>query len=358
MIAFWVVAGVLSAAAAGLILHSAARAVRNAGAADPTLALYRRQLGEIDDLADRGLIPEAERKTAHAEAGRRLLAAADRGAESWAADAAGRKPVLIAALVAPFLGIALYIFTGAPGYSDQPFAQRLAAWRGSDPSSLAPAEMAAVLKQLAGERPKDPEVWRYLALAEGAAENPAGAARAVRRAIELAPQRADLWEMLAEALMVQADGRVTPEAGFALSEAVERDPKSVLARFHLARAKVDGGDKAGGIAAWRALAADLPASDARRATIQQAIAQAEGAQALAVPQGQMAAIQGMVQGLAARLAESPDDPEGWVRLVRSYAVLGDTGKRDEALAAARARFAGRKDVLDQLEAAAKAETMR
>ena len=34
-------------------------------------------------------------------------------------------------------------------------------------------------------------------------------------------------------------------------------------------------------------------------------------------------IAGMVAGLAARLEESPDDPDGWIMLVRSYATMGD-----------------------------------
>ena len=55
---------------------------------------------------------------------------------------------------------------------------------------------------------------------------------------------------------------------------------------------------------------------------------------------------------------NPDDPEGWVRLVRAYAVLGDAGKRDAALASARTRYAGKTQVLQQLEAAAKAEPMQ
>jgi cytochrome c-type biogenesis protein CcmH len=65
----------------------------------------------------------------------------------------------------------------------------------------------------------------------------------------------------------------------------------------------------------------------------------------------------MVEGLAARLAAEPDDPEGWVRLVRSYAVLGDAARRDAALAQARARYADNPQILTQLAQAAAAEPM-
>ena len=42
-----------------------------------------------------------------------------------------------------------------------------------------------------------------------------------------------------------------------------------------------------------------------------------------------AMIQGMVDGLAARLNETPGDPQGWARLIRARVVLGQT---DQALA--------------------------
>jgi cytochrome c-type biogenesis protein CcmH len=66
-------------------------------------------------------------------------------------------------------------------------------------------------------------------------------------------------------------------------------------------------------------------------------------------------IQGMVASLAARLQAHPDDPGGWVRLVRAYAVLGDTAKRDAAYATARARYETSPQVLQQLDEAARAE---
>src|SRR5690606_10005759 len=174
------------------------------GGEDPTLVVYRRQLGEIDDLAARGLIAEDDRRIAHAEAGRRLLGAADAPAQAWTSGPAGRRPALIAAAAAPLLAAAIYLVVGAPGFGDQPFAKRLDAWRRADPVDLAPAEMAAVLRAVAGERPNDPEAFRYLALAEGASGETAAAVRALRRAIELRPGDAALWGMLGEAMLADA----------------------------------------------------------------------------------------------------------------------------------------------------------
>src|SRR6202012_4039333 len=71
MITFSIAAVLLSALAAVLILQRASGAARRTDA-DPTLAVYRRQLNEIDDLAERGLLAEAALKSARAEAARLL----------------------------------------------------------------------------------------------------------------------------------------------------------------------------------------------------------------------------------------------------------------------------------------------
>ena len=360
MILFWVAAGVLSAAVAGLILSRAAESASAGEAIDPTPVLYRRQLAEIDELAERGLMGEAERKSAHAEAARRLLAAADEPKAPWTAEPRARRWVLVAVMAAPALALAVYLWLGSPGLADMPFAARMKGWRAANPAELSAPELAAVLKTLTAERPNDPEGFRYLALAEGASQNPQESVRALRHALKLAPQRADLWEMLGEALVVEADGKLTDDAKAAFQETLKRDPKAVVARFHLARARIEAGDKAGGLAAWRAIMAELPANDPRRAALAQAIAEQEGAPSPTPPLagGQMDMIRGMVEGLAQRLKVKPDDPEGWVRLVRAYAVLGETAQRDAALKDARARYAARPQVLQQLDAAAAAEPMK
>jgi cytochrome c-type biogenesis protein CcmH len=360
MIVFWVAAGVLSAAAAGLILARAARAAAEGETQDPTPILYRRQLAEIDELAERGLMGEAEHKSARAEAARRLLAAADAPKAAWTADPNARRVVLAAVAAAPAMALLIYLAIGSPGAPDMPFAKRMKAWEATNPAELTAPELAAVLKKITAERPNDPEGFRFLAIAEGAAQDPPEAVRALRRAIKLAPQRGDLWEMLGEALMAEAGDKLTDEAKAAFQQAVRREPNAVAARFQLARGRIDGGDKAGGLAEWRTLMAELPGDDPRRAAIAQAIAEQTGQAApQAAPSGgQMEMIRGMVESLAQRLKANPEDPDGWVRLVRAYAVLGDAAKRDAALQTARARYAAKPDVLQQLDEAARTAPMQ
>lgn len=358
MLVFWVVVGVLTAAAAGLILLRAAGAAADAGGADPSAAVYRRQLSEIDELAERGLMGEAERKAAHAEAGRRLLDAADAPARAWSAESGGRRVVLAAAVAAPALALGLYLSLGSPGLRDQPFAERLARWKGSDLASLGAPEIAAVLRDATANRPKEAEGFRLLGLAEGASQNPVAAVRALRRAAELAPERADIWRLLGEAEVYEAGGKVDADAQAAFRRLLALAPGDLAARFYLAQAKAEAGRSAEATADLRGVLADLPPDDPRRDFVETQIAQLEGRPAPARDPEQLALIQGMVEGLAARLENDPNDPEGWVRLVRAYAVLGDTQKRDAAYATARARYSASPQVLQQLDEAARAEPMR
>jgi cytochrome c-type biogenesis protein CcmH len=356
MIWLWVAAAIISAGAATLMVQRAARAANAKGGEDPALAVFRRQMAELDQLADRGLLAGAEQRIVRAEAGRRLLGAARR--DEGPARSAKPGVILLAAVAAPLAALGAYLAVGAPGFADQPFAQRLAQWRATsktDPESLTPPQAAAVLRAFAAERPSDPERWRFLALAELQSGQPTEAVQALDRAIALAPARSDLWEALGMAYLARAGSDVDPDAQAAFTHAVSLSRQAASARYYLGRARIAGGDVAGGLADWRALLTDLPDADrpGLAAEIQQVTASGRlpaetPSPTQGLPQGQ---IQAMVDGLASRLKANPDDPGGWVRLVRAYSVLGETQARDAALAEARRRYAGRPEVLEALDAA-------
>jgi cytochrome c-type biogenesis protein CcmH len=50
------------------------------------------------------------------------------------------------------------------------------------------------------------------------------------------------------------------------------------------------------------------------------------------PEDRKAMIEGMVASLDARLRDNPGDAEGWQRLIRSYAVLGEAEAAADAVA--------------------------
>jgi cytochrome c-type biogenesis protein CcmH len=371
MIALWIAAAVFSALASTLIVLRAARAASAAEQPreDPALAVYRRQLAEIDELAERGLIPEEEHRSAHTEAARRLLSAADQ-AKPAAAPGAGAKTarwaVIAAAAAVPLIAVALYLKVGSPGLPDQPFAARLESWRKADLSTLSPQQLAALLQTAVAKNPDDPMPLYYLARAQAESGDLASAEHNLRKAIQLAPARGDLWSMLGTILSSQPGGENAPDTIKAFQQARLLDPADPDARYFLARAKIASGDVEGGLADWRALTGDLKPDDPRKPVLDQEIAvvdkthalpQAEQpADASGAAQGgdQQAFIKAMVDRLAARLQSQPDDPAGWARLIRAYAVLGDQPHEAAAMARAQALFKTRPADLKTIQSAASA----
>jgi cytochrome c-type biogenesis protein CcmH len=353
-ILFWPAAAVLAALCAVLVLARGARAARGVDdtvAEDPARAVYRRQLQDIDELVDRGVLAEEERNAAQAEAARRLLAepgapAERKGQRIWP---------LAAAVAAALAALGLYLWIGSPGAPDQPYRARLERWKTTPISGLRPDEVAAVLREVAKDHPNDPKLMALLGRVERAAGDPVAASQALTRSARLDPNDADVEAALGEALAAASGNKPTPEAEAALNRALQIDPKNQAALYYLGGAKAADGDTAEAARLWRQLASELPDSDVRKPQLMALADQVEKGPAAAAPAAagdQAGFIRGMVASLQARLDANPNDPAGWARLVRSYKVLGDKPAEDKALARARSLFANRPADLKSIEAEA------
>jgi cytochrome c-type biogenesis protein CcmH len=354
MIAFWIAAFLATAAAAALVVLYARRPV--AVVADPAQSVYLRQLDEIDDLAARDLIAEDERRTARAEAARRLLGEQTAEAETAPAKGSGRLIGVIVAVIG-LVALGAYLSVGRPDMPDQPFKKRLAEWRSQDPSGLPPEQLEAVVKDRLAEKPNDPMGLSLLARVQIAQQDYFSAMRNMEKATALNPDSADNWVLLAELRIELAGNKVTPEALNALQRAIAIDPKLPTPRYLIGRTEIENGRREEGLALWRGLVADLPPQDRETLTRQIASVAAGGPISVAAAGEQAGppmdpAIKAMVAGLAERLKQNPDDPAGWARLVRSYTVLQDKAALEQALAAARRVFKDRPRDLAAIEAAA------
>lgn len=107
------------------------------------------------------------------------------------------------------------------------------------------------------------------------------------------------------------------EAVSAYARAVELDPNSQDLKFEYEEAKAKASEIDTGATATPAHAEATPKSGGEPSADQVAAYQAMPAEDRA------AAIRSMVDGLAARLESSPQDVEGWTRLMRSRVVLGE-----------------------------------
>ena len=319
--------------------------------------VYRDQLEEIRRDHAAGLIGESEAAAAQVEVSRRLLAAADAEAAvaQPAADAATsrrRVVALVALVLLPLGAITLYAMVGSPLLPGQPLASRGPAERQTI------AQMVAQVESHLAKNPNEARGWEVVApiyLRLGRFED---AVKARRRVLDLNGPTAERYAGLGEALTAAANGIVTAEAVGAFKQAVALDGDDVKARFFLGLAAEQDGRVKEAVATWRALLerapADAPWAEFIRAELKRVAggesvpggepgkvpntapgsgpSEEQVAAAKNLPPEQQAAmIKGMVERLAERLGKDGSDIEGWLRLVRSYMVLGE---RERALAAA------------------------
>ena len=109
------------------------------------------------------------------------------------------------------------------------------------------------------------------------------AANAYRQAVLLGAAGPEPIASYGEALVMQAQGVVTPAAKQAFAAALTADRGFPIARYYLALADAQAGDAKAAIAAWMGLAAELPDNAEARGILAQRIAETAAAANLPVP---------------------------------------------------------------------------
>ena len=365
------------------------RGTAAAGATD--VAFYRDQLQELASDVDRGTLRPADVDATRAELGRRLIQASE---TTGAAPAAGRRHTAAAGLASAFViavAAGLYADVGHPNQPDAPLAAR----------ETGKTDFATSIAKIEAHLASDPDDGRGLEIMApvymrmGRFDDAVRTYREIIRVLGRSPSRE---AELGQAMVMQADGVVTGEARRTFDAALKDDPVLPQARFFEGLAALQDGDKARARTIWEALIREAPPEAPYIAIVRERVAELDGARpALAasgsgpsgapggtvrpaaagrailggprpggsgampdmpagaaaiasLPAGQQqVAIRGMVDGLAARLAENGQDAAGWLRLVRAYRVLGEQDKAVKALADARRSMTGDQQVLGQLD---------
>jgi cytochrome c-type biogenesis protein CcmH len=244
------------------------------------------------------------------------------------------------------LSLTLYLGLGAPALPGRPLAARL-----SEPPARDDVELLiARAEEHLARNPEDGRGWEAIAPVYMLLGRPGDAAAAYRNVIRLLGSNAARQTALGEAILTVQGGVVTAAARSAFEAANAADPAAPAPRFYLALAAEQEGNLDAAADGWRALLAEASADAPWRTAVEEALARvskdepppgptaAEIAAAEVMTADEQAAmIEAMVGGLAERLKREPDDADGWIRLIRSYVVLG---RADEAAAAARAALAG------------------
>jgi cytochrome c-type biogenesis protein CcmH len=368
------------------------------------LQVYRDQLKEVDRDLERGILTEAEAARARTEVSRRILEA-DRALQQIQAARTGRgalEPWIVAGgLVAVVAGaVGVYFQVGAPGYPDLPMATRIAiidearanrpgqaeaeaqvTMRQGAPEQPEREELVAQLRTIMEQRPDDPQGMALLASNEAALGNFRAARIAQERLIEILGEEATGAQYidLAEMMILGAGGYVSPEAEAALLRGLELEPRNGTARYYAGLMYAQQGRPDRAFPIWRNLLAEstpdapwlepirlqieevaaLAGERVRLADLQQPAAlpargpSAEDMEAAAQlpPEDRAAMIEGMVGGLAGRLATEGGPPEDWARLITAFGILGREEQAQAVYEEALGVFAENPAALAQIEAA-------
>ena len=358
----WLIFAVLTACVILGITRSLRRASSSEDGHASEIEAYKLQLNELDREEERGTLGKVEAQQTRAEVSRRLLRASRQSVE-----ASSKKPRVLNAAIS-FIAVAAvvslgsigtYVYYGKPGIPDQPLEARLNAPFGEQTLDVQVANMERRLRQ----NPADVAGWAALAsiyFKSGMFEK---AADTYQRAIDAGGENETILLGLAESLTFANDGFISEQAAQALQSALKRNPDSTRGRFWSALLAEQDGKKADAEKIYRdllaakihptlrnivtqrlealsAVADNGTASDERKSAAQDAVSDRGEEQKM---------IRGMVERLAARLEKDKSDLDGWLMLIRSYAVLKETDKAKATMAAAREQFASDTSALEQID---------
>jgi cytochrome c-type biogenesis protein CcmH len=389
------------------------------------IEVYRDQLKEVESELRQGLIDDAQAAAARIEITKQALAA-DRmgqpGVPRLSQNERSFAMICVAAIVV-FGSVALYAITGNPDLtSARSFAtaQRKSVASAQDSTSLGLAgvqasssetqpqrrpqaglpsveEMIDRLVARLAQNPNDAEGWRTLGWSYANTGRFSEAGEAYAKAIELAPDIAEIRSARVEALVGAADGKVTADAKKAIEDTLKLDPGNSRARFFNGLAKEQEGDRVSALSDWVELLNHANSDEPWVSDLRNRVAELEhdlgvdpaphpgpskavpdgGLLQTSKPQGgtrqatdrspsedevqraeamlpaeRSAMIRGMVDSLANRLEQSPRDADGWIKLIRSRMVLGESELAKQALTRGLEAFADDAPQRDRIAAAA------
>lgn len=372
----WIILAVITLAVlALLLLPLLLRKTSASQRVDYDVVVYRDQLAEVDKDIERGLLTLDQADAARSEIYRRMLAAEDAEiatSEKTLENNNSLKNKLIPAffilVIVPLGSVLAYAFLGSPELPAKPYAAR------KDDSEFVMATEAERMEKVLAEKP-DAEGYKKLADTYFTVHRYDQAAEAYRKAIDMSGGSAILWSELGEALTMAHDDMVVPEAHQAFVKALRLDAHEARARFYLGLSETQIGEPRRAVAIWRDLVNDSPPTAPWLAMVKEHIAafakdggfdpesvppappslnslhdmavgmpgkqpeavmpsvpSGDAASAIMAmdPSSQKAAIHTMVDRLAAKMKDNPDDLAGWERLANAYQVLGETDKVKEA----------------------------
>jgi len=300
MVAFWVLATLMTLLALAVVLVPLLRARAPSGpsAREVALEVLRGQRREIESDIAAGQLPA----DARAEAMEELVTRAGEDletSESAAPRAQARKPWIAAVIVGvtiPALAFGLYAAIGTPSATDP---KTLAAQPSPDEKQI--AGMVESLARKVRERPDDAKGWALLARSMAALGRFQESADAYEHLARLQPNDPDVLADWADSLGMAQGRSLLGRPRELVEKALAIDPAHQKALALAATAAMDAGDFAGALVYWQRVAAAMPPGSPDAAQVEQIIAEVR-TRAAASGKGPLASARPMAPAAAAKPA--------------------------------------------------------
>ena len=268
MMMFWLLAAAMVVLALLMLLpvllrpKPEAQLMIGGGASQPNLKILREQMAQLEVQRAEGSLNPQQYALARSEIERRVL---DEESAVELPARAGRstRTAVLLALSLPLLALALY---HRLGNQEAVLAPEMMASEGAPVSQ---EQIVAMVEQLArrlespaaGEQP-DPQAWEMLARSYASLQRFAEADRAYKRAVELAPQNAQLLADRADVLAVLQGQRADGEPTRLIEQALKINPDNLKALALAGTAALERKDAAAAVRYWtRARELAPPGSD-------------------------------------------------------------------------------------------------
>jgi cytochrome c-type biogenesis protein CcmH len=322
-------------------------------------AIHRDQLAALEADLVRGVISQQDFEATRDELQLRLLD----DTESFEASPvtvsnsfwSGKRTALALGLSVPVLATGLYLQLGTPAAVDPVATAKV--------GDQQIRQMIDTLAERLKANPDNPKGWAMLARSYKAVERFDDAAQAFEKAGDLVNKEPDLLVDYADVLAVKSNGNLEGKPMELVNKALAINPDHLMGLMIKGVAAYRRSDFKQAITQWEKLLTLLEPGSPDAQQIEADIADARtkagltktpGSALIAppnklgapaeetgklppVPAGAAAGmtpemINQMVDRLAARLKDNPDDVAGWARLARAYKVQGRTAEAEQAYA--------------------------
>ncbi len=331
------------------------------------------------------IIDAASANTAKAEIARRYMAQKDSKSDCQISARSAKYTTIIAAAAISVLCIgtaSLYAFKGSPELPDLPLSEQIR--RNADTARFHHVKR---MERYLNTEPEDAKGWALIAPVyreEGQLEN---ASRAYQNALKWGEftdkETSHLIARYAEARLSQTAGNFTLELHQLVDESYRLDSSNTEAAFLYGLSLEKSDKQEAALKHWKRVAGSFRDEPALASQAVQRIQALTNTHPMVAPnatpdmvsdhppiqrgptQEDVAAamqlstndrqsmIQGMVDGLALKLEDNPNDIQGWERLINAYVVLKQTEKASQSLAKANTFFTNKPSELGRLSNLAK-----